>query len=88
MPLIINRDASEPREIRFGGSPKAPEEQRKDEHTEVKMDDKKLDHESGGPETIREDKAGEKGAIGSGGVNAPAQEKGGTTEQKKGSGNG
>lgn len=37
--------------------------------------DKKLDHESGGPETIRKDDAGEQGAIGTHGENAPAQEK-------------
>lgn len=40
-----------------------------------KMAKDKLDHESGGPETIREDDAGEQGAIGTHGENAPAQDK-------------
>src|SRR5687767_12579791 len=37
--------------------------------------DKDLSHESGGPDVIRKDDAGEQGAIGTHGQNAPAQEK-------------
>lgn len=37
-------------------------------------DEKKLDHETG-VKKIREEDAGTQGAVGSGGVNAPAQEK-------------
>lgn len=49
-----------------------------------KMADKKLDQESGGPEIIRQDDAGEKCAIGSHGENVPAQEKGGSETDKGG----
>src|SRR5688572_231033 len=57
--------------------PDAPLEPRKPTRGRPKKmaKEKDLDHESGGPETIRKDDAGEQGAIGSHGENAPAQEK-------------
>lgn len=86
MPFEIIRDKPTPRTISFGSglaiSPAAPTEPVKNEPLEEKMaDEKKLDHESGGPETISQDDAGTQGAVGSGGKNAPAQEKGGTGEK-------
>ena len=87
----IIRDHPTPRVISFGhGSPvQAPVEQKAEEQGERKMaDEKKLDHESGGPDTIHEEDPGTQGAVGSGGENAPAQEKGGTGEKAKGGKNG
>lgn len=65
--------------------PEQPLEPKKQIKRRVKkMADKKLDHESGGPETIRKDDAGEQGAIGSHGENVPAQEKSpGESDQNK-----
>jgi len=48
--------------------------------------EKEPDHGAGGPETIRKDDAGEQGAIGTHGKNAPAQEK--VPEKPEGKDNG
>jgi hypothetical protein len=92
----IKREPEKPRVIRMGQAvqviepPVEPIPQteapviEKNKQGRKKMADKKLDHETGGPETIRKDDADEKGAIGSHGKNAPAQEKGGAGENKSG----
>jgi hypothetical protein len=81
MPFEIKRDHPTPRIIKMGQGAEAPKTM--NEPKGEKMEDKKLDEEAGGPDTIRKDDAGDEGAIGSGGKNAPAQEKAGQGKGNK-----
>lgn len=84
--LTIHKENQPPRLIRLGHAPEviepvpvvvqvdSPPEPVKNTRGRKKMADKKMTDETG-VKKISEEDAGTQGAIGSGGVNAPAQEK-------------